>query len=92
MRGYQDVRDVAVVGLPDDEWGEIIGAAIVPSQESLDKEGLIRWIRDYLPQYQLPRRFLLVKDLPRNTLGKVTKKAVRQLFSPVINPDYLEKE
>ena len=80
MRGHQDVSDVAVVGLPDEEWGEIIGAAIVPSQENLDKEGLIRWLKDYLPGYQLPRRFLLIEDLPRNTLGKVTKKAVLQLF------------
>ncbi|MEZ4994429.1 MAG: acyl-CoA synthetase [Saprospiraceae bacterium] len=79
LRRHQAIDDCAVVGIPDEEWGEIIGAALVTTI-TVDLEELKNWLKTYLPAYRLPRRYLWLTALPRNAMGKVTKKAVVQLF------------
>lgn len=76
------VAECAVVGLPDDTWGEAVAAAVVlrPGAE-LSLESLRDWARGRLSPYKLPRRLACVAALPRNAMGKVTKPAVRGLFS-----------
>ena len=81
LRTHPQIRDCAVVGIPDDEWGELVVAALIPAgAEVLDTDLLDPWIRERLPAYRIPRRYLVVEDLPRNAMGKVTKKEVRKLF------------
>ena len=81
LRTHPQIRDCAVVGIPDDEWGELVVAALVPAgPEAFDTGNLDPWIRERLPAYRIPRRYLVVEDLPRNAMGKVTKKEVRKLF------------
>ena len=76
------VREVAVVGLPDPEWGERIGAAVVLAPgEALTLEELRRWAGDRLAPYKLPTRLLALEGLPRNAMGKVTKPDVVRLFT-----------
>lgn len=70
----------AVVGLPDEEWGEIVAAAIVPSAPEPDFAAISDWLREQIPAYRLPRRWLALEALPRNTIGKVTKKPIKALF------------
>lgn len=79
LRSHPAIRDCAVVGLPDPEWGEIIGAALVTS-EKLNPDDLKDWLRKSLPSYKIPRRYLTVDDLPRNTIGKVIKNEVVKLL------------
>ena len=82
VREHPAVREVAVVGLPDPEWGERIGAALVLAPgEALTLEELRRWAGDRLAPYKLPTRLLALKELPRNAMGKVTKPDVVRLFS-----------
>ena len=82
VREHPAVREVAVVGLPDPEWGERIGAALVLAPgETLTLEELRRWAGDRLASYKLPTRLLALKELPRNAMGKVTKPDVVRLFS-----------
>lgn len=75
------IRECAVVGLADDTWGELIAVALVlePAQ-TLELEDLIRWCEERVSAYKIPRRILVVDQLPRNAMGKVTKPAVRKLF------------
>jgi malonyl-CoA/methylmalonyl-CoA synthetase len=80
LRRHAAIDDCAVVGIPDEEWGEVIGAAIV-STELPDLEELKEWLKASLPAYRLPRRYLTLSALPRNAMGKVTKKEVVRLFS-----------
>ncbi len=76
------ITQCAVVGLPDDTWGETVAAAVVLAEgESLDLESLHAWCRDRLSPYKMPRTLLAVEDLPRNAMGKVTKPAVSRLFA-----------
>jgi malonyl-CoA/methylmalonyl-CoA synthetase len=75
------IAECAVVGVADETWGEVVSAAVVlRSGQSLDMESLTEWCRDRLSHYRIPRKLLVVDELPRNAMGKVTKPAVRELF------------
>ena len=75
------IRECAVVGVPDDTWGEAVAAAVVLTDgASLELEVLRSWCRDRISSYKIPHRLLAVKELPRNAMGKVTKPAVLTLF------------
>jgi malonyl-CoA/methylmalonyl-CoA synthetase len=82
LREYSSIADCAVVGVPDDEWGELIVAAIVLKDElvNIDVNELSAWIINKIAHYKKPRRYLFVKELPRNAMGKVVKNEVKKLF------------
>ncbi|RMG86589.1 MAG: long-chain fatty acid--CoA ligase [Bacteroidetes bacterium] len=80
LRRHPGVRECAVVGVPDEAWGEIVAAALIPSDTPPDPEALKAWLKTQLPAYKVPRQFIFLEELPRNTLGKVTKKAITALF------------
>jgi malonyl-CoA/methylmalonyl-CoA synthetase len=80
LRSHEAITDCAVVGLPDEEWGEIVAAAIV-SNASLDTEELTPWLKARMPGYRVPRKYLSISELPRNAMGKVTKNEVKKLFN-----------
>ncbi|RXG67395.1 Acyl-CoA synthetase family member 3, mitochondrial [Armadillidium vulgare] len=73
---HPDIRDVAVIGLPDVTWGEKVVALIVLKTESdLDEKMLKLWLKERIPHYQVPSVVkFLSEGLPRNAMGKVNKK------------------
>ena len=79
LRKYPGVKDCGVVGVKDDEWGEIICASLV-LQSEIQIESLKYWLKEQLPNYKLPRRYIFQEDLPRNVMGKVTKNDLKKLF------------
>ena len=79
LRQHPQVKDASVVGLPDDEWGEIIAAALVTG-DAIDERTLSDWLRERLSKYKVPRRLLVVSDFPRNAMGKVVKNELKKLF------------
>jgi len=80
LRLHPAVKDAAVVGLPDEEWGERVAAAVVTGGAPLSLDALRAFARERLAPYKLPTRLLVLEDLPRNAMGKVTKTVVRLLF------------
>ena len=81
LREHPAVADCAVVGVPDEEWGERIACAIVPRPGvPFDPAELDAWARQRLAPYKVPRAIRTVDALPRNAMGKVTKTDVRRLF------------
>lgn len=81
LREHPAIADCAVVGLPDEEWGERIACAVVTRVDvSFDPAELDAWARQRLAPYKVPRAVLAVGALPRNAMGKVTKPDVRRLF------------
>ncbi len=80
---HPDIRECAVVGLDDETWGEVVAAAVVvqDGRPPLDLDALQAWSAGRLSRYKLPRRLHLVERLPRNAMGKVTKPAVKALFT-----------
>src|SRR3954468_11573372 len=78
---HPDIDECAVIGLPDDTWGEAVTAVVVlKGAASLELPALRDWCKGRLSVYKIPQRLLSVKELPRNAMGKVTKPAVRTLF------------
>ena len=81
LRTHPQISDCAVVGIPDPEWGELVVACLVPSDEEIALDTLKPWLKRAWPGYKIPRKYLLVKELPRNALGKVTKPTIKDLFT-----------
>ena len=80
LRTHPEINDCAVIGIPDEEWGEVVAAGVVITADSMDTKKLNEWIREYLPAYKIPREYLFLTDLPRNILGKVTKNVLKDQF------------
>ncbi len=72
------VAEVAVVGLPDAEFGEQVAAIIVRDDPALTADTLVAFCRDQLASYKKPRTVHFVDTLPRNALGKVQKHLLRE--------------
>ena len=80
LRRHSQIKECAVVGLPDKEWGEIVAASLISDDKNLDFKAIQQWLKTLLPAYKIPRKFIIQAELPRNTLGKVTKKVLRTAF------------
>lgn len=81
IEGCPGVSDVAVVGLPDPEFGERVVAAVVRDDEGLTAEKVTSFCREDLASFKKPRQVVFVEKLPRNALGKVLKHRVRETLS-----------
>lgn len=71
------VAQVAVVGLPDDDWGERVVAAVVAAAAEVDEAALLAFCRERLAGYKCPKAVFVVDDFPRNAMGKVQKAKLR---------------
>ncbi|WP_049917216.1 o-succinylbenzoate--CoA ligase [Halogeometricum pallidum] len=81
LRSHPDVRDVAVVGVPDDEWGERVSALVVPAGDVLDRTALVAFARERLAGFKIPRLVAVADELPRTVSGTVKRDAVRELLA-----------
>ena len=80
-RSHYQIKDCAVVGVQDDEWGERICIGIIPkNSEVLSLDEIRAWGKKRLAPYKVPTKMLVMEDLPRNLMGKVNKKRLAELF------------
>lgn len=80
LRTHPKIKDCGVVGVPDDEWGELIGASLILESNDFDIEQLKEWLKEKLPSYKTPKKYIIQNELPRNVMGKVTKKDLKRIF------------
>jgi malonyl-CoA/methylmalonyl-CoA synthetase len=80
LRDHPAIAEIAVIGLPDEVWGDRVTACVVvhPGQ-TLALEDLQDFARTRLAPYKLPRALRLLPALPRNAMGKVQKETLKQL-------------
>lgn len=80
LRRHPAIAECAVIGIPDDQWGERI-AVVVEATEALTVDALQLWSQERLAPYKIPRLLKVVSTLPRNAMGKVVKPELSSLFS-----------
>jgi acyl-CoA synthetase (AMP-forming)/AMP-acid ligase II len=78
---HPGVADVAVIGLPDADWGEAVTAAIIPAGDPPGLEELRAFARTRLAGYKVPRRLEVVPEIPRTASGKIIKHKLRSDLS-----------
>jgi len=80
---HPSVAMVAVVGIPDDEKGEVAVAHIVLLPARADAEGIVAHCRQHLASYKIPRRICFVEDLPKTSTGKIMRRALASLSNGI---------
>jgi fatty-acyl-CoA synthase len=79
---YPLVKEVSVIGLPDEKWGESVCAVIVSeNEEEIDTNELKAYCIEKLGRYKVPRKFIFIKQLPKTHVGKIDKKQLIVEFS-----------
>jgi malonyl-CoA/methylmalonyl-CoA synthetase len=86
LREHASVAEVAVVGVPDETWGERVIACVVPRAGHACDEAVLRsFAKERLASYKVPKEVIGMNDLPRNAVGKVVKpELVKRLREPSI--------
>jgi acyl-CoA synthetase (AMP-forming)/AMP-acid ligase II len=76
--GHPDVAEVAVIGIPDDKWGEAVKAVCAPKPgATINPDSIINWARERIAGFKVPKSVDVVAVLPRNASGKVLRKDLR---------------
>jgi acyl-CoA synthetase (AMP-forming)/AMP-acid ligase II len=83
LANHPDVADVAVVGVPDDEYGERLRAYVVLRPDAVVRpEELRAHVRSHLATYKVPREVALIDEIPRNPSGKILRRELRKMVGP----------
>ncbi|MFT7475975.1 MAG: fatty-acyl-CoA synthase [Verrucomicrobiales bacterium] len=79
--GHDSVAEVAVVGLPDDKWGEIVGAFVRPAEgKSISKDELFSYLREHAAPHKTPKLWFEVEEFPLTGSGKIQKFKIRDMW------------
>jgi long-chain acyl-CoA synthetase len=94
LYGHPDIAEAAVVGVPDEHFGEEVGAAIVPRPGAeVEAEEIRGWAKERLSAYKVPRLFAFAEELPKGATGKILKRQIDldSLRAEVASPGPVEE-
>ena len=81
LAAHPSVREVIAFGLPDSEWGESVGVAVVTDDPALDDAALLAFSKQHLASFKKPKHVFVVPELPKNAYGKVLRRELRERFA-----------
>lgn len=85
LQRHESVSEAAVIGVPDEQWGEIVVAYVVPAAgKNIVPEELINFCNEQLPNYMKPRRIEIRASLPRNPTGKLLRRGLREQHAKTV--------
>lgn len=76
LLSYEDIFEVAVIGIPHPQWGETV-KAVYAAKTEIDEEALKAYLEKHLAKYKIPRIYERVETLPRNASGKILKQTLK---------------
>lgn len=79
VRSTNLVADIAVIGLPDKDWGQVVTAIYVPANSEVTVKNLQGAIEDKLSKFKRPKSWVIVEHLPRNSQGKVNREQLQEI-------------
>jgi O-succinylbenzoic acid--CoA ligase len=77
---FPGIKDVCVFGRNDDEWGEVVNAAVLADESFKEKE-LTDFLKKDLATYKIPKHYFIVEEIPRTVLGKIRREKVSSMFN-----------
>ena len=80
LMGHPAVLEVAVIGVPDDRWGERPMAFVVLRDEAATREELAKYLEGRMPRWWVPDHWAFVAEIPKTTVGKFDKLALRERY------------
>ncbi len=80
LEHHPGIYEVAVIGLPSDDWGESVLAIVVPSDDQLTAEDVQAFAREHLAGYKMPRRIEFMDHIPKTGSNKILKRELREKF------------
>ncbi len=79
--GHEGIADVAVIGVPDEKWGEVGKALVIPVPDSgVTGEDILAFSRERLAGFKCPKSVDFVEAIPRNPSGKILKRELRDPY------------
>jgi long-chain acyl-CoA synthetase len=81
---HPDVIEVAVVGVPDPDQGEAVNAYVVRKNLELNKELVLEYCKEHLAKYKVPTTIEFLEELPKNTTGKILRRALKAQVTQVV--------
>ena len=83
MKAHPDIDDIAVIGIPDEDWGEVGCAFVIPKPGSnLTDKDVIHFCKERLATFKCPQKIMFCEEFPRTSLGKVRKPELIKLLYP----------
>lgn len=84
LGGHPKVKDVAVIGVADEKWGERVHAVIIPHEGAAIVESeVMEWVKDKIAGYKRPRSVSIIQEseMPRTATGKIQHRILRERLS-----------
>ncbi|MBD2607917.1 2-succinylbenzoate--CoA ligase [Scytonema hofmannii FACHB-248] len=84
IRATQMVNDVCVIGIPDEQWGQAITAIYIPKKAEISSLEIQNILKEQLCKFKIPKHWISVPTLPRNTQGKINQQQLQEIAKNVL--------